>query len=458
MRTLWFAILGLGWLGSGQAAEPARADFAYSMPLNVDGAAPMYELALPAEVYERTVSQRLADVRVLNGHGEVLPYAIERHVDPALATPQGPVSVPFFPLQGSAAVGSSELALSIRTESGDFNLQAKRGPAGEESLRGYLVDLRRQTRALNALELQWPEDTPEFSENVTVQASDDLRQWRVIATAPLVNLRFNGQALKQQRIEFPVTEAKYVRVLWREDHERATINGIGAVFTADRRPLSRSERALPGRSAAGHPFEFEVDVGAQLPVDRINVRLPERNTLAQISLYSRARSADAWREVAAATYYRLARGADPDIANAAITVGEDRDRFWKMVVAPAGGGVGSGMPELVVGWVPDTVRFVARGAGPYELVFGNAVAASAEVALSGVATAVQAGQTALRAATATTGSMVEVGGPTKLVPPPPPRPWKTWLLWAVLCAGVGVLGYFAWKLTRELADQGQNPS
>jgi hypothetical protein len=43
-----------------------------------------------------------------------------------------------------------------------------------------------------------------------------------------------------------------------------------------------------------------------------------------------------------------------------------------------------------------------------------------------------------------------LGGPGRLDPPPPPVPWRTWILWGVLCAGVVLLVWMVWRLARQM--------
>jgi hypothetical protein len=453
VKMAWLALAALGSACAVQAAELTRGDFAYAMRLRADGAAALYELALPVEVYQRSVSSRLADLRVLNGQGEVLPYAIERLVEAPSATPVAVLPVPMYPLHGDDAQLARGLNLSIRTDGGALDLHSLPAKSGHERLRGYLLDLRAQSRPITGIDMAWDDDSREFSESVSVEASDNLSQWRPIAQATLVNLRFGGQALRQQRVEFSSLAAKYWRVLWPVDREPVTVHSVGVLLAPERTAAHRDERVGVARAVAGRPREYVVDLGAQLPVDRLNLQLPERNSVAQVALFSRARAADPWREVATGTFFRLARGGESDLTNGALAVAENRDRYWKLDVSADGGGIGSRPPGLVAQWIPETLRFLARGAGPYELVFGNAIAGPAETSLDALTAAGNADRGVVVKAVATTAGPIEVaGGSSKLTPPPPPLPWKKWLLWAVLGAGVLLLAALAWRLTRELGS------
>ena len=441
--------------GPVQAAGPVRGDFGYAMRLDADGTAALYELALPAEVYAHTASAAMADLRVLNGRGETVPYALERRPAAADAAAAPFEPVPMFPLRGDDAQLARGLNLSIRTDGGAVDLRSLPKAAPKQRLRGYLLDLRNHTRALTGIEAEWPDDTRDFSASVTVEASDDLAHWRTVTGASLVNLTFEGQALRQQRIETPPVLAKYWRVMWPADAEAVPLKALRVSLAPEQLPAARGQRVVPAGAVPGQGHEYVFDLALHAPVDRVNLLLPERNSIVQAVLHSRARPADPWRLVGSGTFYRLANGpadgqasgAQAEVGNAPLVVGEDRDRYWRVVVQ--GNGLGDAPPQLAVGWIPEALRFVARGEGPYELVFGNALAGPAETSLAAFAVA-SAGQPAMKARAATAGALQELGGAAKLQPPALPLPWKQWILWAILVIGVIALALLAWRLTRDM--------
>jgi len=120
----------------------------------------------------------------------------------------------------------------------------------------------------------------------------------------------------------------------------------------------------------------------------------------------------------------------------------------------AGSGLGGRAPRLEAGWIPEALRFVARGDAPFELVFGSATATAAETSLEMLDPAAGARPQAVQPQSTQAGPMVEAGGAARLLPPPPPLPWKQWMLWAVLVAGVLGLAVLAWRLTREIGSGG----
>jgi hypothetical protein len=136
-------------------------------------------------------------------------------------------------------------------------------------------------------------------------------------------------------------------------------------------------------------------------VTRVNVLLPEPNTVISMELTSRRTPRDPWRPVTRAGFYRL-KTPDGEQQNAPLEVATDVDRYWHAHI------IGSdNLPHkplrLRVEWVPNEVTFLARGQGPYLLAYGNATVARADTDLSQI-------PSTLEIAPATVGSPQVLGG------------------------------------------------
>ena len=93
------------------AAADKPADFAFGVKLDASGSEALYEVTLPPSVYQGVTRRDLADVRVFNGRGEVVPHAWRpRRTEKAQAGATLPLTL--FPLK--AAAGTHPDALSIR--------------------------------------------------------------------------------------------------------------------------------------------------------------------------------------------------------------------------------------------------------------------------------------------------------------------------------------------------------
>src|SRR5882757_7185813 len=79
-------------------------DFAYRMQVVGIGDSAAYRVTLPLAVYQKIVHPELADLRVFNGSGEQVPFAIERPASgtvsnvPAGDVPAGDVTAAAAPV------------------------------------------------------------------------------------------------------------------------------------------------------------------------------------------------------------------------------------------------------------------------------------------------------------------------------------------------------------------------
>jgi hypothetical protein len=430
-----------------------REDFAWAMPIEVPPGAPLVRLEVPLEVYRDCTSPVLRDLRVLNGAGEVVPYALQQP-EPAVLGMQTTLRLPLFPLRGDAAVSGA--ALQLRIDGGKTSIEVE-GASPEPAIApvsGYFVNAESLDRPIDALTFGWPEEAPDFAVNVVLAASDDLVNWRVVVPrAPLARLRQEGAVFEQRSASLPATRARYWRVSAERAGELPQITSADATLVSASVPIERQQHEVGGTPATDSPGTYDFDLGARLPVDRVALALPDVNTVASIEYLARGSVAEQWRLVTSASVYRL-QTATGELLSPPLQVQRARDRYWRIRVDPRGGGIGGGVPRLRTGWLPDRLVFVTRGKGPFELVYGSASSApGAEVALE---TLLPSGDATLGPTlgpdlpVARAGERQEAGGPDRLLPPAPPAPWRTWLLWAALVAGVATLGTLAWNLARQM--------
>ena len=467
------AICMLVAAGAAFAAE-RPADFAYGLPLEIDGKEALYEVTMPASTYRGVVRADLGDVRVFNGAGEVVPYAWRPRRTAGTETVK-PVALTLFPLK--AEEGASVDAISIRVRRGpggrssvdvtSTGAESKKG--SEKRTVGYLVDLTALDRALRAIEFEWQPVPDGFAGKLRIDASDDLGSWRtLVAAAPLINLEMAGQRLQQKRIELPQQKVKYLRLSWVEQGPKAprpemtAANGepVGKTVEAPR------EWSQAEASKGEKPGEYLFDLRGRFPVDRVRLHLPEQNTVAQIQLFARERAEQDWRPVARGVAYRLRREGG-EVTSPELSTGTTTDRYWLLRVDQRGGGIGSGMPRLEAGWVPHTLVFAARGEPPFQLVYGNRDAKPGgyaveslipgynDASLSRVRAAKLGAQQTVNVSGAKALEQKELGGEARLKEA---VDWKHWSLWGALVFGVLVLGALAWRLVRQLDSGGKRPS
>ncbi|HEX9802518.1 MAG TPA: DUF3999 family protein, partial [Gammaproteobacteria bacterium] len=156
-------LLLLPLLGVAAPAEEAvlnSNDFAYGMPLEVDGDGAIYSLPLPQEVYRFTTRSDLGDVRIFNGFGEVVPHQLQRGRTYREA-PRAPVALRFFPLFRDVSWEREARRIHIADDGKGTIIDIERQPGEEGSGQGpvahYLVDATAVEEPIEKLVLGWDE-------------------------------------------------------------------------------------------------------------------------------------------------------------------------------------------------------------------------------------------------------------------------------------------------------------
>ena len=472
-------LLALPGAGRAQVRDSA-GDYANLAPIPADGTAALVRFALTPDVYRGAAEADLADLRVFNGAGEALPYAL-------YPQPAGPsealaaVAVTVFPLPAGtppSAAGKGGIHVETNNAGAVVRIDVGRGPAplagGPSSPpASYLLDASALRMPVRALDLEVQADG-DYSGKVRLESSNDLAQWRTVVTdAVILDITQGAERLQRRRIEFAPQSAPYYRLAWDGMPQGARLASASAQPANLRSEPAHEWTDVPG-VAGEAPGEYRFDTAAHFPADRVRIVLPEANTVAPVTVYARARNDAPWRLLARQTVYRLNRPAG-EVTSPAMAVTPDADRYWRVVVDQRSGGLGAGVPRLQLAWVPQELVFAARGAPPFTLAFGRSHAAPAAIGVAALipdyrdadatrnsfgpagslaggepAPAVQPVRVILGAPLHPVASPPDVGGATRFSA-------ATAALWSALAAGVGLLGWMAWRLQRQMKTTPKTP-
>ena len=143
--------------------------------------------------------------------------------------------------------------------------------------------------------------------------------------------------------------------------------------------------------------------------------------------------------------YRLRRDGE-EVTSPEVAIISSGERYWLLRVDQKGGGVGTGAPVINIGWVPQRLVLAARGAGPFQLAYGNRSAKPASYSITSLIPGYRT-DTEFKVKVASLGDQVTLAGAARLGEP---IDYKKWSLWASLILGVLVLGWMAYRLSRQI--------
>jgi hypothetical protein len=447
-----FLMTSLAW--AGEDVTPLhRADFAYGIELSVSGQGALYGLPVPPQVYQECTRADLGDLRVFNSQG-LVPHLVRAQLSKK-NSPE-PVALPFFPLMGEEE-GPKRLPpnLHIATDSNGTIIDIRQGEGENPAtvVTSYIIDTSGLKDKADWLEFSWFGQGDHFSTSVRVEASDDLSSWRsFVSQASLAELRFAGHDLLRNRIDMRAGAQKYLRFSWPAGQKGVVLTGIKAGYNREDVSQNRTILYLSGQaeaSAKQGQVAYHYTSDGFFPVDQLSVRLPQNNSLAQVTLFSRASEDGPWRHRAEfLSYQLLVDGVRLDSSSKHIA--PSTDRFWRLEIDAA---ASVGAPMLELGWLPQQLVFVAQGQGPYTLAFGRAGLGGERSTVDRLLSSLDPRQEKNLVMPAYAGNQIILGGKGQLLPSPE-IPWRRWLLWASLVAGVLVIGGMALQLFKEMKISG----
>jgi hypothetical protein len=433
------------------AALPALAQspatFRSSAEVTPAGADALHVMELPFEAY-RDSRKDLADIRIFNAAGDPVPFAWAPDPGP-MTEPAVPVDLPIFPVRTVPLAGQAHAEVTVRAADG--TLVSIRGlgkgkaltPGTAPRAAAWLLDATKTTEPVKSIAFDWQAAPGSELVTVRVEASDDLKSWSQVGTAPLVRLGSGDRTLLQPRVEFPARKVKYLRVT--ADQPAFEPTAVRAEYVPRGKPPARLVKTVEG-ARSEKPDEIVFDLGSRLPVEALRLLPQQDNAVMVGNLHARNEAAEPWRPMLSATFYRLQREGVESVPPPR-EIGRRAARYWMVRLAP--GSSQGPLPRLEVHWAPTRVVFVKQGEGPFHLAFGNEQAAATALPIESVMPEYKRGKEDLL-------PVAKVGA---VKAGPPPSRWEKLIgtmdarrvtLWSVLVLGVVALGFMAWRLSKQV--------
>lgn len=454
-----FALLLAALMSSSGAVAGGPGDFARQWPVlgacKNDGSVPRaiapkeldcegaFALSLDESVYRQITRADLSDMAAFNAGGEALPFG------PMPASYSTPPSVwreaAWFALPPARADLPADLHLHVtRSGTGNLNLDATLSRREGDGVQDLLIDVRAGDREVEAIELELAFDAADFSALLSVDASDDLQNWRtVVSSAAVAQLRHGGQMLVRRHLEFPPISAAYLRLHVLDASKGIPLKSLRLLLS----PVTASEDLKRSLIAAdfvrreGRAYVYRLP--ARIPAQRLNIALGDDNAVASFSVSAREPGDRNWSYVGQLNAFRL-RGAGVSLDNEAMEIALTRRQEWR--VEPNIDLVRT--PMLQFSYRPESWLLLTRGKGPFVIAAGSSTARRGEFPLEALGAQVRAkvGKD-WQPAPASLGSMQLAGGEAALSAFSPGEK-RIWLLWAVLLLGALAVVVMVLRLLR----------
>ncbi len=475
----------LAGAGPVAASEPA---YRFKAPIAIERPAAFVQLPLPASAYGRSLGSGLQDLRIVDALGQRVPFAVL----PARAAESRATELlaeaTLYPLPAKAsAAGDWASPVEISVQGERISVKRAGQPAslgGAAPSGGWLIDLGERKAGApppQSLRLQWS-GPAEFSAAFHFDSSDELRQWRRGGAGQVLALRTARGELTQPSLMLPAGVGRFVRLVWADAGGAPAITGAKLVSSqagkvvldaptelllsatappattdlAGAKPAAATTESAAAATAEGaaaataegaealrHALHY--DLGGVLPLTQIDLRLAPGTRVAPVRLQGRERPDQAWRDIGAAVFYRLERGAEISISPALAV--NTAVRFVRVLPDARSAALDPGLTQLVLRAPLASLVFVAQGTPPYSLWAGDAQAPPSALPLSSLVPALDDERP--RFGRATLGAWIEA--PEVALAAQRQAQWvalRPWLLWAVLLVGVAGLGFMVWRLAR----------
>ena len=443
------------------AADLSAADFQWRATLDPGGHNGLVRVALPADALARLQSRSAADLRVFDGKGQPVAFALATPALPDASARRLTAAIPALPLHAAEpgqAPPAGAVQVKVDSSSATQSVWVQLGgtPGASATMAGRLPAALFDTRSLKdpitalVVKATLPANAPV---QIRASSSPDLESWTPIALQGRI-YRFEGEgAPANDRLELgePLRlENRYLRLEWAGQLGVAIESVAGLVATGPPQP-ARPAATLDAPQADG-ATALEWELPFATPIAQLDITTTRANTLLPLRILGRNQLSEPWRFLGQAIVYRLGPAGDESV-NLPATL-QKPSLHWLRLEATHGARL-QGVPlALRARFDPVDLVFVAGDDAPYQLAAGREAMPAAALPLG-----MLAATTSSRIADLPLAQVRDAhAAPPSVRPAWLPRglDTRTAGLWAVLVLGVLVLGGVAWSLLRQV-DRGEPP-
>lgn len=437
MKQLMLGIMIMCCISSSYAETrlPQTRDFAYGRSIVFEAGAPLYQFAIPADVYQKTVYADFSDIRIFDPAGKLVPFMIRT---PQPTSNTAATQVPFFPIFGTIDRKNDlvQLQLQKNNQGAIIAVSQQNAKKDNETIQAYIIDLSHLTQnKLSKIIFHWKSSKSNWINPIVLAGSNDLRHWTTInSQGSLAQLENEGRQIIQRESPYLYLHYKYLMLTWPANKRDFDLTKVMVATKESAAPVL-NEANIVGTTTLANPGKYYFDTQGRFPISQVNLLLPQSNVALNSKLFSRPAEQDAWNLHFQGLLYNYLIDHDK-VRNPWIDVNLVNNRYWELDIKPYDA-LGSSVPQLQIRWQPTYIVFAGIGEGPYLLAYGSAYVDTPEHTLQAlygklinsqqqkIQSAVLQEQRLLSGDVALTAEKV--------------TNYRQWLLWGVLVLGVLVL-------------------
>jgi hypothetical protein len=203
-----------------------------------------------------------------------------------------------------------------------------------------------------------------------------------------------------------------------------------------------------------------IDLGGPMPLRQMQMHLPPGERAVPMEVSWRQSSNEPWRFSAQHIAFNLMRDGR-SLVSAAFDVYSPPARYWRIAtVNTTGQNADTNLDlEVTVAWQAPQLVFSASNHQPFKLITGSGKPAATNLPLFTLIPDYRGGseyQLPLASLTDPNAPQSEAAMWAHGMSPSAGPVQKSWLLWAMLAAAVGALGWLAYKLVRDMTAAGDS--
>ncbi|PXV61325.1 Protein of unknown function [Dyella jiangningensis] len=423
-----------------------NVNYAYAFPLDTKSADDAYRVVLGPQVYAAAnPSAHLRDVIVVNAAGKPVPFAPmppsppTRHHFETMAR--------LLPVPVAAANNSDSVKVERNANGGIVISQDDRGATAQHT-DSWLIDAGRAVE-IDSIALDPSTLQEDFQIHVTVEGSNDLRQWNLMSSdVGLTRVHGDQDQVEQLSIDTASSEPeRYFRVRltdgqvdWSTGHV-PTVKLVGNYTdaAADRASQLQWLEPRPNGQVSG---DYEYELSAELPLIAFKLTLPADNNAATVHVIL-DNGDETWSEVTSLNLVRAGGKGGEDTAT--MSQPYNTRRIHVRSDTPL-----AGAPALSVGWLPPQYVFIPEGSAPFRLLAGSYSARRGDYPVDEALSRLRSTKGEdWQPTLAELGPRVDEAGPSALEAPKVPYDWTKPLLWVVLALGALGVAAMAFSLLKQ---------